>query len=300
MEIRFLKHREIDRQKWDACIGDAANSLIYAYSWYLDIAAPRWNALVLNDYEAVMPLPTVKKLFTVAYQPFFTQQLGVFFRAGAAFNTDDFFGRIPSGYRYINVCINEKNDPGRLPATVRSNHLLDLDADYRELSAGFSEHCRRNIRKASKAGLNIAEATPDEVVAFYIRHKGDQTENIGAGAYETLKKLLHGAASRQMLDAVKVTADNGELLACAAWYVQPGRIIYQVGASGESGREARAMYLLFGHMLEKYSGRPLAADFEGSDIPGIARFFRGFGAVPVPYHRIVINRLPWPFRLLKK
>ncbi|WP_315816464.1 hypothetical protein [Paraflavitalea speifideaquila] len=47
--------------KWDRCIADAPNGLIYGYSFYLDKMADNWDGLVLNNYEAVMPLPWKKK-----------------------------------------------------------------------------------------------------------------------------------------------------------------------------------------------------------------------------------------------
>src|SRR5580765_931871 len=55
-DIRFLSRKEIAPEKWDQCISGAKNSLIYARSFYLDRMAKNWSALVLNDYEAVMPL----------------------------------------------------------------------------------------------------------------------------------------------------------------------------------------------------------------------------------------------------
>jgi hypothetical protein len=76
----FHKNKTIDRKKWDDCIANSHNSLLYAYAWYLDIVAENWDAIVLGDYDAVMPLPYNRKLFGLkqVYQPFFAQQLGVF------------------------------------------------------------------------------------------------------------------------------------------------------------------------------------------------------------------------------
>ena len=56
--IRFVEHNEVDTDKWDQCIKRSINSTPYAFSWYLDIVVSNWNALILNDYEAVFPLPT--------------------------------------------------------------------------------------------------------------------------------------------------------------------------------------------------------------------------------------------------
>jgi hypothetical protein len=99
--IRFLKHNEVDTDRWDDCIKNSVNSMPYAFSWYLDIVVEQWNALILNDYEAVFPLPTRKKYtFTYAYTPSWIQQLGLFSKTykglrrigsgqGARFNSFD-------------------------------------------------------------------------------------------------------------------------------------------------------------------------------------------------------------------
>lgn len=59
--IQLLSQNQIDKTKWDICIDQAPNGLIYAYSWYLDTMAKNWDALVYNDYELVMPLTWKKK-----------------------------------------------------------------------------------------------------------------------------------------------------------------------------------------------------------------------------------------------
>jgi hypothetical protein len=61
--IHYVKRKDLDLNKYDACINNAINSRIYGYSWYLDIVADNWDVLVLNDYEALMPLPWRQKYF---------------------------------------------------------------------------------------------------------------------------------------------------------------------------------------------------------------------------------------------
>ena len=68
--IQYLEHNQIDKKKWDATIEECGN--IYAYSWYLDVVHPQWEALVEGDYDTVMPLTGGEK-FGVHYlfQPYF-------------------------------------------------------------------------------------------------------------------------------------------------------------------------------------------------------------------------------------
>ena len=77
--IFYLEQENIDKQKWDDCIDKAGNGLIYAYSFYLDCMSKHWGALILGDYEAVMPLTWNKKYgICYLYQPFFAAHLGIF------------------------------------------------------------------------------------------------------------------------------------------------------------------------------------------------------------------------------
>jgi hypothetical protein len=303
--IRFCKHEEIDKTKWDECIKNANNSLIYGYSWYLDIAAPAWNAIVLGDYHAVMPLPTVKKYFTVAYQPFFTQQLGIFISAGYELQAGitEFFQTIPEDYKYINVCLNEKNDSGakvNFELKRRNNYLLYLHQSYEQLFKGFSDHNRRNINKSKKNNLTVSDTNHEHVVKFYIDNKGDDTSKVSIVDYERLNNLLDEANKRGYIICKQVKDETGNSIACVALYVHQNRIIYQIGTSNNTGRDLRAMHFLFDRLINEYSEQNMVLDFEGSDIEGIGRFFSGFGALLVPYHRLIANRLPWPINLLKK
>ena len=77
--IVYHKNNEIDREQWDNCIKNSPGSKPYAYSWYLDIMAPGWEALVDDDYDSVFPVPGFRQ-FGIKYvaTPVFLQQLGAF------------------------------------------------------------------------------------------------------------------------------------------------------------------------------------------------------------------------------
>ena len=71
-------------------------------------------------------------------------------------------------------------------------------------------------------------------------------------------------------------------------------------ASNEHGKNLGGMYYLLNHFIEKNAGKNLTLDFEGSMIPGVARFYAGFGATPESYFQLKINRLPLPLRWIKR
>ncbi|MCD4769555.1 MAG: hypothetical protein K8R35_05250, partial [Bacteroidales bacterium] len=77
--IRYLKNSEIDRKRWDDCIEADSVSLPYGTSWYLDIMAPGWDALIDGDYNFIFPLPNRKKYgLRYIFTPVFLQKLGLF------------------------------------------------------------------------------------------------------------------------------------------------------------------------------------------------------------------------------
>ena len=61
-EIKYLKNDEIDPIMWDRCIARSHNGNVFGYSWFLDSVCNTWDAIVLGNYNAVMPLPVKKNL----------------------------------------------------------------------------------------------------------------------------------------------------------------------------------------------------------------------------------------------
>ena len=100
MDIQYLKNSEIDRDQWNECIDKSINGLIYAHDWYLDIVSPGWEALILGEYDAVFPLPFLKK-YGIPYlsHPFFAQQLGVFYKKENKAVVDRFIKALPIKYK---------------------------------------------------------------------------------------------------------------------------------------------------------------------------------------------------------
>src|SRR5215217_2182495 len=141
--IRYLQNQEINRDLWDRCIDQADNSLIYAYSFYLDTMATGWDALVLNNYEAVFPLTyRVKWGIAYLYQPFAVAQLGLFGKNIDADLLHLFLQNIPEKFKYWAINLNAKNLPARnsLSFTIRSNYYLELNHSYQTLYSQYSDN----------------------------------------------------------------------------------------------------------------------------------------------------------------
>ena len=300
--IKYFSHQEIDKAKWNICVEQSVNSLIYAYSWYLDIVSPRWEALILNDYEAVFPLTHGRKIFSYLYQPFFTQQLGLFYKSKpTASLLNDFLNAIPEKYRFMDIQLNEANEPDldTWNYKKRKNFLLQLNQTYQKLYKNFSGTTKRNIKKATGNDLSILPLNSDEAVDFYIKHKGNKTLALKKSDYVRLKELLKTAEAKRAMLCYGVYHHHKELVSMAVILSDKGRLYMIHNCASEKGRKLLGMYFLVDHLIHQHADQSLLLDFEGSDMDGIARFNKGFGAHKQPYFRLRINRLPWYIKWLK-
>src|SRR6476469_4432094 len=149
----YLTNKEIDKIKWDACISGARNGLVYGYSFYLDHMSKNWDALIMNDYEAVMPLTWNKKYqIEYLYQPFFTASLGIFANRLSAKLVKIFLENIPTKYKYWDIYLNHGN---LFPVLgfefyTRSNYILSLDKGFESIRRSYSQNHVRNIKKAER------------------------------------------------------------------------------------------------------------------------------------------------------
>jgi hypothetical protein len=301
--IQYLQHQEIDKQRWDLCISQSLNSMLYGYSWYLDIVCPGWSALVVGDYEAVFPLPVKKKIYQYVFQPFFTQQLGLFYKhLPLAEQLDEVLSAIPHKYRYIDVQLNEalvQQNISKGKIIKRKNYVLPLNKPYEKLVKKYSEHTRRNLKKATRHPQQVVACDTSVIIDQYRTHKGAETKGLDSSHYVVLQQLFDTLFANHLVKPLAVSDDKGDILSSAAFAICNTRIYYLMGSSSKQGKEERSIYLLFDHMIRHYSGHPFELDFEGSEIPGVARLFKGFGAEKRDYVHLRINRLPWLIRWMK-
>jgi hypothetical protein len=293
--ICHLEHSAIDKKKWDATIDACGN--IYGYSWYLDIAHPGWEALVEDDYQAVMPLTGGKK-FGIHYlfQPYFVQQLGVFSRSGASAETVQcFLQSIPKTYRFAEIRLNEGNalDKGAQGVGYHRNVLLGLDQDYETIRSNYHQNTRRNLAKAESSNLQIVDTViPYHVVALFRDNRGALLNKWGDAEYARLISLTQTAINRKSACIYGVTEKGVGQLLCAAIFMKTDRrVTFLFSGLSEEGKQKQAMTYLLDRVIEKHSNQPVSFDFEGSDDDNLARFYLGFGGEEVQYPSFAFNRL---------
>jgi hypothetical protein len=271
----------------------------YACSWYLNLVAPGWCALVEDEYARVMPVPVRSKYgFPYVPQPYYTQQLGIFGNENAdELVVSRFISALPARFKLADLALNAGNPmpADGFKASLKMNMEVNLRNTYEVTSMSYSENTRRNISKARKAGLMV-QNTSDP--AFLLETKwNNRPAALRHEQWKLSARIIQVALSLNAGEIWEVTDTNGEKLAAVFFLTNDIRKIYLISASTSVGKELGAMFLLVDKMIEINSGKEAVLDFEGSVIPGIARFFMGFGAEEKPFPYICIRRLP---RLLNR
>ena len=293
--IRHLEHNNIDKKKWDLTIAECGN--VYAYSWYLDIVHPDWEALVEDDYQSVMPLTEGKKFgINYLYQPYFVQQLGVFSKKTVTLEkTDSFLKSIPSKYKFAEIRLNESNtfNDGFQGVDYHRNVLLDLNQDYEIIKANYHTNTKRNLAKAESYNLQLVyNVIPYHVVALFRDNRGATLEKWGDKEYSVLISLGKAAMMRQSAFILGVNeVGDGEILCAALFMKANGRITFLFSGLNEKGRERQAMTYLLDQVIKQNAVNPLFLDFEGSDDENLARFYLGFGGHEIRYPSYAFNKL---------
>ena len=299
---KYLSQQQIDKVKWDACMLASGNGLIYGQSFYLDAMAKNWDGLVLNDYEAVMPLVWNKKYgITYLYQPAFCGSLGIFGQQLTAKITEAFLLSVPASIRYWDISLNNDNFFSGTHFTFRKrlNYTLQLNEPYSALYDHFSDNIKRNIKKAAQQGCTVIKPSFNEVVKL-AKLQPQQAASLKEDNLARFSKLYHYLEENNAAITYGVIAANEELLSSCIFFLWQNRAYYILAGNHASSKATGASHALINAFIKDYAATNFILDFEGSDIAGLALFYSSFGSKEEGYPAIKYNRLPAPFKWLKK
>lgn len=290
-EIRHFTRSQINTERWNVTIEKYNLTHPYALSWYLDVVAPDWEALVLGDYEVIMPLPVSRKLgIKYIYQPYYCQQLGLF--GGKADNDTyrSFCERMLDIAPYIDYNFNHLAPFIDPLLHRRNNFVLNLAPGAEVLKSGYSTNLARNIKKAIKARFAPQPCDLEAFLTFYKANNAEK-ENLKNKHEPIVYNLWAELSKRQMAGVYGVYDSHNQLLAATFLVMYKNRVINLINTSDPAGRKAGANHLLLSWVIENYAGNNMVFDFEGSSVPGVMGFYSSFGPKNEPYPNLNTNIL---------
>jgi hypothetical protein len=279
---------------------------IFSSPWWLDAVAPRrWgDATVSQDgrvaarlpwAEERMPVPglRLRRVGTHRLTPFLTPELdpghGKYVTRLAREHQllDGLIDALPK-FDYFSYTL-PPSFTNWLPfahrgfrATLRTTYVLDDLDDLDAVKSAMSDKCRNTIRKAEKLVSVERDERADRLVAMIDSTFARQRRRNpwGRALIERVVEATHAHGAGEILTAVDAT---GAVHASMLLVYDADRSYYLTGGMNAGLRSSGADSLLLWHAIQHAAERVRVFDFEGSMIPGVARFFRAFGSRPISY-----------------
>lgn len=276
--IKKIKHNNIDFTKYDRCITAAFNHRVYAESWYLNLMTNNsWDCLVLNDYEAVMPLPIKKKL-GVKYivMPNFCQQLGVFYAREITTEQFTLFEKKLHKNLVRSYQFNEENTSKFNPKGVlKNNYLLDCTKDYSSLRKSYRKNRIYDLIKFEESTYEIIKEIDFLSIDHLIRLNYNGVFN--KQDVFLIKKLLQLAHTEKKTEIIQLKiVFSGKCVASSIFLITKKRVTNSFLFRDKQFNKINTSTILIDAIIQQSSGKTL--DFEGSMVEGIATFFESFRA----------------------
>ncbi len=301
--ITYIRNSFIEKAKWDRCIANAGNSLIYATALYLDTMSKSWDALILNDYEVVMPL-TYNKKFGIyyLYQPFTCASLGIFGNSLTKEIIELFLKAIPAHFKYADIYLNYANsftiqDFELIP---RANYTLSLNKSYENIFKGYRNSYRQIISRNNATHSLAVKRNINYALVIDLAIK--KMQHINPFKKDDIKRFKNLCKIFLQDGQVKTYGvyENSTLLASGIFFIYKDRAHYIMAGNTEDGRQKSASHILIDAFIKDHADTKIILDFEGSNIPGIAFFFKGFNPEKEIYPALKFNLLNRVQRIFKK
>ena len=306
MTPAMVSYKDIDPVKWNRCIHQSRQRLIYGDYDYWKHMAGNWKALILGDYEAVMPFAcNIKWGFHYVYQPAFLQQTGIFSAQPISLEIAmAFWQELIKTFSFIEINLHPSFPIDFLPHDMvrhRNNFVLSLKEDYDKISKSYNSNLRQRVNKSKRNGLvfckldNVSIAINTFKQLYQQKMKGKDQD------YENFNQLCHHYQQNEsvIIRGVKLEGTDA-LMACVLMLKDENRIYNLASSLFPEGKKLLANYFLYDQIIQEFAEHEYLFDFEGSDEPGIADFYQRFPVQKDNYIFLRYNHLPLPLRWLKK
>jgi hypothetical protein len=296
--IKHIKHNEIDFAKWDQTILSSPYPLVFAQSFYLNATFPGWEALVIGDYESVFPLTQKEKLgIYYLHQPSFTPQLGVYGKVNAQIE-QQFYDHLIANYKLIEIELNASNTLETKDHFPKTTYIISYKEDHK-----FNQNTKRNIAKALENKLVFEQIPGSDIINLsqqYLNPFLKKQLRLSPAVIEKFDQLLRSSIAANALYSFRVVDADKKVQAIAHFISNGKHTVYLKGINFDKEVSLGSMHLLNSSAVQFFSDKSQLFDFGGGNKESLANFYKGFGAVALPYRSLNYNRLPWLINLLKK
>lgn len=278
--IRRLKYHEIDFVKYAQCLENSEQRKYSATKDFLDTTSTMpWEILVYKDYEAVMPVPFVRKYgMKIVHNPKLCQQLGVFSGKDNVDLNEAFLEYLEKNYMIRAYPFNDANQL-RTKIRIKKNFLLYPDA-YEKVYSRYSPKRKRKLR-LDEAVLKESEikTIPYEKAKAFI-----ESNTIGLNKGHDLFEFMRIFESFYKSGYLKFTAFyyQHKIINVIATYSDTNMTALLGNFNDKDYVKLSGASVLIDHVIKENIETHIF-DFEGGELPNIEEFFRGFRPELRPY-----------------
>lgn len=288
---------------------------LFGESWWLDLVAGRggWDEARIEtagDVRARLPFVMKRKSgLRIVTSPPYTQCLGPWYaptergNSGAVLAEQkkmckDLIERLP---KYDFFQQNFHSDQSYLlpwlwqgfNAQLRYTYRLDLQPDENDLWAQMESNIRREVRKATKRYQLKAVLNPDLLDLFNVCQRTFARQG-RSGLNEAIFRNIYAECTRQNCGRGWVACDEQSRIHAGVFIVWDHRSAFYLFGGGDPDlRTSGAHSMLMWEAIRFAKTVAPVFDFEGSMVEPIERFFRAFGAIPVPFYHVYRASTRW-------
>lgn len=280
--MKYIDRKNIDPHKWNTCVESGPYYVPYARFEYLEaISNGSWGAIIEGNYKAVFPFAIKRKwgIFPYIYQPYFCQQLGIFGNPEKS-NLDEFIKRIP--WYFVRVHLNVNGYWGEPKTSVELPNLVKKAPH--NIENDFNKDALKNIRKLEGQQVYYTQTKDIRLILkLYVAAWGEKANLQWPDDYRAFESACQSMQNQSLLYACLAHRGH-ELMGGALFLKGKKRLHYVCAAPTKEGRDCGIMHGVVKHAIEHFPSYDL--DFEGSQIPSVAAFYKKFGATNESYYRI--------------
>lgn len=301
--IKHLKNTEINFIRWDNCINKAINGNVFAYSWYLNILCDNWEALVMGDYEYVMPLlHEVKFKQDVYIHSKLGSRLGVFSNQLLTEEiVKNFIESIPHERSLIHISLNSFNKLTSGKDKNIKTYELDLIQSHKRIAQKYSNQFQKDLQKAKEDNISVVQGLlPNDLINFSNIYTVRSNPKLNLNEIQKLRMIIAHSLRFGIGETYCAYSANNNLCA-TAFFIKSKRNIYLLYAAiSKLGLNSNAFHLLIDKYIEVHSEKDLTLTLDNIISKNNMVLFSGVGAHEYKFQQYYSNRLSWINKLLIK
>ncbi len=285
MSAQFLSNNELYPEQVSMKISNHGNLVHQA--WYLKLLIK--NCYLVEQNGCIVLVPVKRSFIGInAFLPPGVQRLDPIY-TNHENNIENklleiIASKIPCGI--ISWSQNINLLPAGFTKVQRNNYILYLQPEYKHIRQNYSSGLKNSLNKNKHSVLFSIDAF--QFAEFYLNNSNKTIPDAYKNA-QLLSSLISTCIEKQH-GFIKYVMDSKQNPIAMAFFTHfNNRIVYLYSCSTSEGRSVDAMHAILDHTIHAYSGKDLYLDFEGSMIPGIAKFIQSFGAAIEHYYLYTWN-----------